>query len=140
MALIWTNQLSVGNATLDSEHKNLIGLVNSIEHAIEKRDCAALLRTFKLLADYAHIHFANEERIAQVIDFPFAQHKLAHQHLQKELQHTGNELDAKSGTWPEYIMDHYPQFLREWLIEHITKDDLLMKPALQSYPYDFSPG
>lgn len=140
MALIWTRQLSVGNATLDSEHKNLIGVVNSIEHAIESRDCAALLRAFRLFVDYSRIHFANEERIAQVIDFPYEQLKLAHQHLQKELQRTGNELEARSGTWPEYIMDHYPQFLREWLIEHIAKEDMLMKPALQSYPYDFNPA
>lgn len=137
MALIWTKQLSVGNATLDSEHKNLIGIVNSIEYAIETRDSSALLRGFKLLMDYTHAHFTNEERFAQAINMPFDQHKLSHQHLQKELQNTGDELEAKSGIWAEYVMEHYPQFLREWLIEHIIKEDMLMKPALQSYPYDF---
>ena len=42
MALIWTKQLSVGNATLDSENKNLIGMVNSIEYAVEIKDCSYL--------------------------------------------------------------------------------------------------
>lgn len=140
MALIWTRQLSVGNATLDFEHKNLIGMVNGIEYAIKTMDCSALLRALKLFMDCAHVHFTNEERFAQAMNFPFEQHKLAHQHLQTELQYTGNELDAKSGIWPEYVMEHYPQFLREWLIEHIAKEDMLMKPALQTYPYDFKPG
>lgn len=140
MALIWTKRLSVGNATLDSEHKNLIGMINGIEYAIKTRDNAALLRAFKLLRDCAHVHFANEERFAQAIGFPFAQHKLEHQHLQKELQHTGDELDTRNGTWFEYAMEHYPQFLREWLVGHITKEDMLMKPTLQNHPYDFKPG
>ena len=140
MALIWTKQLSVGNATLDSEHKNLVGIVNNIEYAIETRDSAALLRTFKLLVNYACAHFANEEKFAQAINVPFDQHRLSHRHFQKELQYTGEELEAKSGIWAEYVMDHYPQFLREWLVEHITKEDMLMKPALQTYPYDFKPA
>lgn len=140
MALIWTRKLSVGNATLDSEHKNLIGIVNSLEYAIETRDSAALLRAFKLLKDCAQVHFANEEKFAQAIDFPFAEHKLEHRHLQKELQQTGDELEVGSGRWPEYVMDHYPQFLRDWLVGHITGEDMLMKPALQTHPYDFKPG
>ena len=139
MALIWTRQLSIGNATLDSEHRNLLGMVNGIEHAIKTRDSAALLRAFKLLVNYVHAHFTNEEKFAQVTNIPFDQHKLSHQHLQKELQHTVDELET-GGVWAEYAIEHYPQFLKEWLIEHITKEDMLMKPALQTYPYDFKPG
>lgn len=140
MALIWTKQLSIGNATLDSEHKNLIGMINGMEYAIKTRDSVALLRAFKLLKHSAHAHFANEEKFAQAIDFPFDRHKLEHQHLQKELQHTGDELDTRNDTWSEYVMDHYPQFMRDWLVGHITGEDMLMKPALQAHPYDFKPG
>ncbi len=140
MALIWTRQLSVGNATLDSGNKSLIGMVNSIEYAIKTMDCPALLRALKLFMNCAQVHFTNEERFAQAMNFPFDQHRLAHQHLRNELQHTRNQLEARSGIWPEYVMEYYPQFLREWLIKHITKEDMLMKPALQTYPYGFKPG
>lgn len=140
MVLLWTKQMSVGNATLDSENKELIGMINSMEYVLEKRDSAALLRVYRQLMNYAHDHFASEEWFAQMIGFPFEQHRLWHQHLQKELQHTWDQLEARNGIWPEYIMDHYPQFLREWLVEHIAKEDMLMKPALQAYPYDFKPG
>ena len=140
MALIWTRQLSVGNATLDAEHKNLIGMVNSIEYAVETKDCSYLLLSIRRFMDCVRIHFANEERFAQAVELHFVQHEVAHRHLRDELQHTKDELEAKNGVWPEYVMDHYPQFLREWLTEHVTGEDMLMKPVLQTYPYDFKPG
>lgn len=141
MHLLWTKQLSVGNEILDAEHKKLIGLTNSIEYAIKARDGFALLQIFKQIMDCAHDHFANEERFAQAVNFSFEQHRLDHQHLQQELHNTWNELYIKRGMWwSEYVMDYYPEFLRKWLIEHITNEDMLMKPALQAYPYDFRPG
>jgi hypothetical protein len=30
--------------------------------------------------------------------------------------------------------------MRDWLINHVIKEDLLMKPALQKYPPSFDPG
>lgn len=140
MAQIWTKKLSVGNATLDSENKNLIGMVNSIEYAVEIKDCSYLLLSIKQFMNCALAHFENEERFAQAVNFPFAQHELAHRHLQDELQHTKDQLEASESMWPEYVMDHYPQFLRDWLNEHIAKEDMLLKPVLQAYPYDFKPG
>lgn len=139
MALIWKKHLSVGNAMLDTEHKNLLGMLNSIEYAVNKKDMAALLRTIKSFKSNADAHFANEARFAQAFNYSFSQHELAHQHLQKELQQTVAELEVRAGTWPEYVMDHYPQFLRDWLIEHISCEDMKLKPVLQSHPYDFKP-
>lgn len=139
MTLLWRKHLSVGNALLDNEHKNLIGMVNSIEYAIHKKDMDSLLKKIKLFKDDAGIHFANEARFAQALHSDFEQHEIAHQHLLKELQQTVDELDVRAGGWPDYVMDYYPQFLRDWLIEHISGEDMKMKPVLQSHPYDFKP-
>lgn len=140
MALIWKKHLSVGNAMLDTEHKNLLGMVNSIEYAVNKKDLATLLKMIKSFKGNADIHFANEARFAQAFNYSFSQHELAHRHLQNELQQTVNELEVKADIWPEYVMDYYPQFLRDWLIEHISCEDMKMKPVLRSYPYDFKPA
>lgn len=139
MTLLWRKHLSVGNALLDREHKNLIGMVNSIEYAIHKKDMDSLLKKIKSFKDDAGIHFANEARFAQVLHSDFEQHELAHQHLLKKLQQTVDELDVRAGGCPDYVMDYYPQFLRDWLIEHISDEDMKMKPVLQSHPYDFEP-
>ena len=140
MALIWRKHLSVGNAMLDFEHKSLIGMVNNIEYTINTKDSSALLEAIKLFKDCVHTHFANEARFARAINFHFEQHELAHQHLHKELQHTIDQLAVKVGAWSDCVMDYYPQLLRDWLIEHITDEDMLMKPALQTRDYTFWPG
>ena len=49
MALAWTEHLSVGNATIDSEHKSLIVMVNGIETMIKARDSFALTQAFEQL-------------------------------------------------------------------------------------------
>lgn len=138
MAFLWRKHLSVGNAMLDTEHKSLIGMVNSIEYAIDTKDIAVLLKTIKLFSGDVGIHFTNEARFARTLNCSFVEHELAHRHLLKELQQTIEELDVKSA-WPEYVMDYYPQLLRDWLIGHITGEDMKMKQILQDYPYDFKP-
>lgn len=140
MALIWRKHLSVGNATLDSGNKELIGIVNSIEYMTSKKDSHALLKVIESFKSCAEAHFANEARLAQALNIPFERHELAHRHLRKELQQTINELAVWAGAWSEYVMDYYPQLLRDWLIEHITNEDMQMKPVLEGHPYNFEPA
>ena len=49
------------------------------------------------------------------------------------------ELVAKNGLWSESEAVYYSYFLSEWMVEHILQEDMLMKPVLQTYPYDFKP-
>jgi len=144
MALIWKNHLSVGNAMLDFEHKNLIGMINSIEYTINKNDSPALLKAIKLLKDRAHAHFATEARFAQAANFHFEKHDLSHQYFLNELQSTLDELESSiamsDDTCCKYAMEYYPRLLRDWFIEHISGEDMKMKPFLQNLPYDFNPA
>ena len=139
MVLIWTEQLSVGNAIIDSEHKSLIGMVNGAEHALRKGDDSALLRAFGQLENWLTEHFANEEKIAQAIKFSSDQHKLAQQYSLKELQFVKAELETKDGMWSESAVEHFSRVLRIWAIDHIARLDAPMKQVLQSHPYDLKP-
>lgn len=140
MGLIWTKKLSVGNAFIDAEHRNLIGMVNDIRCGIKTGNRSALPRAFKMLEHWLHAHFANEERIAQAIGFCFDQHKLAQQHALKELLHLRDELVAKDGTWSDGAAKHFIRSLKSWMIdEHILKLDMQLKPVLQNYDYQFLP-
>lgn len=140
MDLIWSKQLSVGNATIDSEHKDLLKMINDVEHAIRARDISTLPQLFKLLEDCVSVHFADEEKIAQAIGFDFTHNKLEHQYVQNELRHIRDELVDRNSTWSESAAAHYSYFLSEWMVEHILQEDMLMKPVLQTYPYDFKHG
>lgn len=141
MSLIWTKKLSIGNAIIDAEHRNLISMVNDVSHEIKIRDGSALSQAFKLLDNWLCVHFVNEEKIAQAINFHFAQHKLAQQHSLKELRYMKNELVDKDGVWSDSAVAHFTRSLKNWMIdEHIIKLDMLMKPALQNYDYNFCPN
>lgn len=138
MALEWTEQLSVGNELIDSEHRNLIDMINGVEQVLRAGSQAALMSAFKVLADCARAHFENEEKIARAADLPFDRHKGAHQYLQRELQYLWNELEAKSGLWSEGAVEHFSRMLGNWILDHIMGEDMLLKPALQALSADFS--
>lgn len=144
MPLIWKPHLSVGNAMLDSEHKNLIGMINSIEYKIDHKNIPALLNAAELLKHSVQAHFANEARFARALNLDFELHDLAHQHLLKELQSTLGEQESgivmSDNAWCRQAAGHYPKLLRDWFIGHIAGEDMKMKPILQSYPRDFKPA
>lgn len=135
MGLNWAEHLSVGNEMIDSDHKNLIVLINSMEHAIERRDHAALSKAFELFAAYMHIHLRNEEKIAEAVKFPFTQNKQE----ARQLIHLIKYLEPKNGIWADDLVNKYSGFLSDWLLDHIIKKDMQMKPVLKTYPYDFKP-
>ena len=140
MELAWTKQLSVGNAVIDSEHKYLIGIVNSARRAIMARDSFMLSQEFERLENWLCVHFANEEKIARVVNFDFSEHKLGQQYSLKELQRLRDEWAANDGTWCESEVERYSNSLADWMIDgHIIKSNMLMKPALQAYAYTFWP-
>lgn len=140
MELAWTEQLSVGNVIIDSEHKYLIGIVNNARRAILARDSFMLTQELERLENWLRVHFANEEKIARVLNFDFSKHKLWQQYSLKELQHLRDELAAKNGIGCESEVERYSDFLRDWMIDgHIIRSDMLMKPALQTCDYTFWP-
>ena len=140
MKLVWTKQLSVGNAVIDSDHKNLIAGINGIERAVRARDFSVISQAFELFEGWLCVHFANEKKIARAAKFDLAKHKQAQQYSLKELQHLKDELVSKKGIWCESAIEHYAYFLKAWMIEHITKVDMPIKPILQTLDYKFWPG
>jgi hemerythrin len=140
MELAWTEQLSVGNALIDSEHKRIVDMVNSVEHALTTSDRTDLSRLLKLLLEGMHNHFINERNIARAIEFPFAEHDLSHQYILKKLQHAVSDVAAENKMLPEGFVEQFTGSLRGWLVDHVIKEDMLMKPVLDTYPYDFNPG
>ena len=141
MKLLWSKQLSVGNVFIDSEHRNLISLVNDVIRAIETRDSPGLAQSFEQLDHWSRTHFANEEKIAQALSFDFSLHKLAQQNALIELGFLRDELADGNNLWSKDAIEHFTQFLKNWMInEHIIGLDMQMKPVLQKYDYSFWPN
>jgi len=136
--MVWTEQLSVGNAVIDSEHRNLIILANDLIRAIKTRNSSCLAQAFEQLEYWLCLHFANEEKIAQTVSFDFSHHQLAQQYALNELRFLRDLLVTKNCLWFDGAINHFSRFLSNWMIDdHILKLDMRMKPVLQTLPYEF---
>lgn len=141
MAMEWSEKLSIGNESIDSEHRNLISLTNGVIRAIETRSSSGLTRAFEQLEHGLCMHFENEEKIARAINFDFSHHKLAQRYMLGELRFLKGLLDTKNCLWFNSGVEHLSCFLENWVIDnHIIGLDMRMKPALQASPDGFSVG
>jgi hemerythrin-like metal-binding protein len=139
MELQWSDSLSVSNAQMDSDHRNLLGMLCTVEHALRSGNGEILSQAFQRLVVGVGIHFANEEKLVQAINLDSDNHKKLNLYLQQELEHMRVELDAKSGIWSEGAIEYFSHSLRNWMAAHIGRDARLLKPVFSAQPYDLKP-
>jgi hemerythrin len=137
VSLQWREQLSVGNDLIDDDHKHLIAIVNQSEDTVRTKNLSSLKGVLNSLADYSKFHFAREELIASAAGFPQVTHlHESHEALMKKLSEVSKEYDSELS---EATGRHLVEFLRDWLISHVIKEDLMMKPFLAKFSPKFDP-
>jgi hemerythrin len=137
MALAWREQLSVGNDLIDSDHKYLIEIINSATKHLQAKSWLDLKTSFEQLTRYSAAHFATEEKIALAVGFPQSEHlHESHGALLEKLQHMAQEV---SEVWSDESIEKFNGLLRDWLINHVIKEDMLLKPYLKKYSPRFDP-
>jgi hemerythrin len=131
MAIVWRNKMSIDHGTIDNDHKCLIRLVNDVEvirpgPGLPKQVAEILER----LDAYAHAHFEREEQLQSSVTFPQAQdHHERHVALMGELHAMRAEWEqARAPRDMVTFRAHLCDFLYHWLVGHIVKHDLLMRP------------
>ncbi len=139
MDLVWSNRLSVGNDMIDTEHKQLLKLVNDLDGHIRQKDHALFVQALTALEAMTRIHFSHEESLARSIRFPFKDHYLEHKYVLAEFRKIKTEMTSSPGHWSESLVEHFYLFLCTWAIEHVVEDDMKMKGSLGAYPHDFIP-
>lgn len=139
MPLLWRDGLSVGNNVIDSDHKFLIELINKAEQCLRMKSRIQLFEMLGSLRSYGYEHFSREEMIAGAAGFPVAEHLHAsHAHLMEQLEKNRREIEEMKEWSPEAI-DHFTNLLRSWLIDHVIREDLQMRPYLVKLPATFDP-
>lgn len=122
MALItWTNELSVGVASIDEQHKKLVNMINSLNDALEKGEAdEMIIKIFNGLAAYTQKHFAYEEELFAAHGYPDSTaHKREHGDLIVQVV----ELKKKLDTGDFMIGAELMSFLKKWLTNHILGSD-----------------
>lgn len=140
MSLLWREQLSVGNNVIDSDHKYLIEIINRAEVGLSSKNRNELTAALDDLERYSRLHFDREEKIAIAVGYTQVPHlNQSHKELLGHLDQIRGEVDAMGQDWSTETVQHFTKFLRDWLINHVIKEDLLMKPTLQKHSPSFDP-
>ncbi len=139
MSLVWREQLSVGNDVIDSDHRYLIDIINRVEQGMTTRDLKSLTAALDSLSKYSQAHFAREEKIAKAAGYEQVPGlNQSHEALNKQLDQVKTEI-GQMQEWSPEVVEHFANFLRGWLIDHVVKEDLLMKPTLRKLSPLFDP-
>ena len=130
MAVMWRDEMSVGNAMIDNDHKYLISIVNTIEAAMDcEASSEALSAYVSQLYNFSYKHFQREEEYQKEIKFPYRDaHKKEHKLLMEKIRQVHNDLHshAESGIY-KYTTPALVQFLRDWFMDHFNQEDMKMK-------------
>jgi hemerythrin-like metal-binding protein len=131
MEIIWREEMSIDHGIIDNDHKCLIRLVNDVQvirpgPGLPKQVAEILER----LDAYARAHFEREEQLQSSVTYPQAQaHHQRHVALMGELHTMRSEWEGAHAPRDMVAFHvHLCNFLFHWLIDHILKHDLLMKP------------
>jgi hemerythrin len=140
MSLVWREQLSVGNNVIDSDHRYLIDIINQVGKSLSNRNHRELVAGLASLSHYSQEHFAREEKIAHAAGYQQVPHLgETHQALLKQLDQVKQEAGGMVQEWSSETAERLTRLLRNWLIDHVIKEDLLMKPVLQKHSPLFDP-
>lgn len=121
MKIRWSDEFSVGNEKIDSEHKTFVALVGQLSSAIESNhDQAMIRRMLTELELYARFHFFSEESMMIENRFPgYEAHRRQHVKLLTDLGMRAREFAEDPSTGNDLIL-----FLFGWFAEHTTEKDL----------------
>ncbi len=141
MSLVWREQLSVANDIIDTDHKRLIDILNQVERSLNSKNRKDLYLSLYSLSEYSVKHFAMEEKIARAAGYPEASRlSESHELLVKQLDQVKLEIEKMGAEWSAVAAEQFSGLLRNWLIDHVIKEDLLLKPFLKKLPASFSPA
>jgi hemerythrin len=125
----WADELSVGIEEIDVQHKLLVGLVNRLydETIVHQADAATLDEILNELVEYTIIHFAVEESLFRIFDYPATE---IHTRHHNELKGQVLELQQKVKRGEVKVNIELLVFLKNWLQHHILEEDKLYGPFL----------
>jgi hemerythrin len=125
--------MAVGDAGIDADHQKLIDIINTVELTLRASGGnAELAATLDRLTVYATEHFEREENLMGYASYNgLIHHRQAHRELHAQLGKIRVAVEAaKAEVMPEGKIDELVAPLRSWLLDHVLKEDMLLKAFL----------
>ena len=118
---IWKKSYEIGVNEIDMQHRQLVGMINELFEAMKAGEGSTVVdEVLDKLVDYAQMHFSTEERYMQTHYYPdLEEHERLHLGLTKHVV----EFRAKQRAGKAIKTPDLMNFLRDWLVEHISVED-----------------
>ena len=122
----WSEELSVGLEEIDEQHKVLVTLINRLfsEAILKKSEPGIVASILGELAQYTIVHFAVEESLFRIFDYPDSQNHVQHH---RQLRDEVLKIQVKFNEGHAVDLE-LMRFLRHWLRHHIMGDDKKFTP------------
>lgn len=119
--IVWKDEFSVGIASVDHEHRELIELIGGFQRKISKNDPAEstldyLGETLALIS----AHFALEEKLMRDFNYDrYTEHKADHELLLDELRDIMDAVEQER----EFDSEFLGMMLENWFTRHFQNED-----------------
>lgn len=130
MPIIWRDAMSVGQSTLDDDHKILFAIINEFEAS---PDFANAEQAARKLYRYTQEHFRREEALQQLMRYPEADaHRREHERILGALTEVikGHFLQKDATTQPAAAIARLTELMRSWIVDHVMTTDRKMTPFI----------
>ncbi len=131
----WSDHFSVGNARMDSQHRELFDIIADLRTAMASHDelleYEAEWEVVERMVQYAVKHLAEEEQLLEEAGYPaLAMHKELHRVFLAKI--FGIEKAIQNGDSAPSV-EKLCNFLESWLIHHIMDVDQQYRPYLEKH-------
>ena len=122
----WDSSLETGYGKIDTQHKQLIEMVNKlIEASSSGKSADVVMKALDFLAGYAIKHFADEEQLQIDFAYPdYTDHKRKHDAFKVVVGDLIQRVKKEGPT--EDLIEDVCNTIGSWLLEHIMGDDFRM--------------
>jgi len=124
----WNSSYVTGIGSVDAQHQTLFQIASKLHEAMTTGKGKAVLGSIlNRLVQYTAGHFAHEERLMRLHDYPdLAAHKAQHDALTRQVL----DFQANFESGQAAITVQLLHFLKNWLVEHMKGSDLKYVPFL----------
>jgi hemerythrin len=115
----WKDEYSVGVASIDEDHKQLLAIVDTLHNRLgESAPAETLARICDKLIEHTLVHFGREEGYFEKTNYPrAAAHRLMHEQLKQRILQFRAEIGERPPPVGKFM------FFTDWLAHHIMGED-----------------
>jgi hemerythrin len=127
----WRSAMAIDHGLIDEDHRHLIDIINRFGQHLSRGTAGIgdALDVLHALDFYAETHFAREEHLQRLVEYPEAE--MQHQEHQELIRTLGDIMTMTRSVADAETAEVVPELsrlLRHWLLDHVIKRDLRMKP------------